>query len=181
MVGLSRFLIRPGVKCRNLASHVLGRVLRRLPADFEARYGYTPYLVETFVDAAHSGASVRAANWRLLGETAGRGRQDRANAAALGRKRVYVYELAPEWRRRLGVGAGAALATDPLAPGDGLEAGAWAANEFDGAPLGDVRLSARLVETAAADGREPDGVAAGRGQGGPGEDQGLLPVRGPAR
>ena len=47
VVGLSRFLIRPGVKCRNLASHVLGRVLRRLPADFEARYGYTPYLVET--------------------------------------------------------------------------------------------------------------------------------------
>ena len=155
MVGLSRFLIRPGVKCRNLASHVLGRVLRRLPADFEARYGYTPYLVETFVDAAHSGASVRAANWRLLGETAGRGRQDRANAAALGRKRVYVYELAPEWRRRLGVGAGAALATDPLAPGDGLEAGAWAANEFDGAPLGDVRLSARLVETAALMGENP--------------------------
>ena len=155
VVGLSRFLIRPGVKCRNLASHVLGRRLRRLPADFEARYGYAPYLVETFVDAAHSGASVRAANWRLLGETAGRGRQDRANAAALGRKRVYVYELAPEWRRRLGVGAGAALPSDPLAPGDGLEAGAWAANEFNGAPLGDVRLSARLVETAALMGENP--------------------------
>ena len=36
VVGLSRFLIRPGVECRNLASHVLGRLLRRLPADFEA-------------------------------------------------------------------------------------------------------------------------------------------------
>ena len=78
VAGLSRFLIRPGVDCRNLASHVLGRLLRRLPADFEARYGYAPYLVETFVDGAHSGASLRAANWRLLGETAGRGRQDGA-------------------------------------------------------------------------------------------------------
>ena len=58
-------------------------------------------------------------------------------------------------RRRLGVGAGAALPSDPLAPGDGLEAGAWAANEFDGAPLGDVRLSARLVETAALMGENP--------------------------
>ena len=37
---LSRFLIRPGVQCRNLASSVLGRVLHRLPADFEARYRY---------------------------------------------------------------------------------------------------------------------------------------------
>ena len=155
VVGLSRFLIRPGVQCRNLASHVLGRVLRRLAADFEARYGYAPYLVETFVDAAHSGASVRAANWRLLGETAGRGREDRSNAAALGRKRVYVYELAPEWRRRLGVGAGAALASDPPAPGDGLETGALAQNEFAGAPLGDARLSARLVETTALMGDNP--------------------------
>lgn len=155
VVGLSRFLIRPGVQCRNLASHVLGRVLRRLPADFEARYGYAPYLVETFVDAAHSGASLRASNWRLLGNTAGRGRHDRANAAALGRKRVYVYELTPDWRRRLGVGAGAALASDPLAPGEGMDTGAWAHNEFGGAPLGDARLSARLVETAALMGENP--------------------------
>ena len=59
---LSRFLIRPGVACRNLASHVLGQLPRHLPADFEARYGYAPYLVETFVDGTHSGASLRAAN-----------------------------------------------------------------------------------------------------------------------
>ena len=45
VVGLSRFLIRAG--CRNLASHVLGQVLRRLPQDFEQRYGYRPWLVET--------------------------------------------------------------------------------------------------------------------------------------
>ena len=54
MVGLSRFLIRPGVQCRNLASHVLGRLLRRLPADFEARYGYTPYLVEALASDCYS-------------------------------------------------------------------------------------------------------------------------------
>ena len=61
---------------------------------------------------------------------------------------------------------------------------------------GDRRLGAERVRRGAAgrrpaqrpagrddrtDGRQPDGVAAGRGQGGPGEDQGLLPVRGPAR
>ena len=30
----------------------------------------------------------------------------------------------------------------PLAPGEGLDADSWAANEFAGAPLGDARLSA---------------------------------------
>ena len=39
----SRFLIRGG--CANLASHVLGQVLRRLPQDFRQRYGYSPWLV----------------------------------------------------------------------------------------------------------------------------------------
>ena len=42
VVGLSRFLIRPDVSCRNLASHVLGQLLRRVPADFAPHYGYAP-------------------------------------------------------------------------------------------------------------------------------------------
>ena len=40
VVGLNRFLIRPGVVCPHFASHVLGCIQRRLPQDFEARYGY---------------------------------------------------------------------------------------------------------------------------------------------
>ena len=36
----------------------------------------------------------------------------------------------------------------PLAPGEGLDAGSWATIEFAAAPLGDARLSARLVESA---------------------------------
>ncbi len=35
-----------------------------------------------------------------------------------------------------------------LEPGEGLNAAAWAANEFGGAPLGDKRLSARLAKSA---------------------------------
>ncbi len=46
VVCLSRFLIRPAVRCRHLASHVLGRVLRRVGADFQTSYGYRPWLVE---------------------------------------------------------------------------------------------------------------------------------------
>ena len=39
VVCLSRFLVRPSARCPHLASHLLGRALRRLPRDFEARYG----------------------------------------------------------------------------------------------------------------------------------------------
>ena len=146
VVGLCRFLIRPGVRCRNLASHVLGRVARALREDFERLYGYRPWLLETFVDEReHTGASLRAANWVRVGESAGRGRQDRTHAAPETRKAVYVHELEPAWRERLALPA-PGLA--PLAPGDGIDAGCWAGNEFGGAPLGDARLSARLVESA---------------------------------
>ena len=40
VIALSRFLIRPSVDCRNLASKALGLCLRRLPDDFQRRYGY---------------------------------------------------------------------------------------------------------------------------------------------
>ena len=143
---LSRFLIRPGVQCRNLASQVLGQVLARLPADFEARYRYRPWLVETFVGPAHDGASFKAANFVWVGHTAGRGRQDRDHARARPVKSVYMYELEPHWRRRLGVAR--VDAAPALAPADGLDSAAWTVNEFGGAPLGDQRLSARLVKSA---------------------------------
>lgn len=75
VVGMSRFLIRPSVNCHNLASRVLGKVLRGLGRDFEARYGYRPWLVESFVDKEHfSGTCYRAANWCAVGQTQGRGR-----------------------------------------------------------------------------------------------------------
>ena len=143
---LSRFLIRPGVRCRNLASQVLGRVLARLAEDFEARYRYRPWLVETFVGPAHDGASFKAANFVWVGHTAGRGRQDRDHARARPVKSVYMYELEPHWRRRLGVAR--VDAAPALAPAEGLDSGAWTVNEFGGAPLGDQRLSARLVKSA---------------------------------
>ena len=146
VLGLSRFLIRPGVVCRNLASHVLGRVVRVVAADFERCFGYRPWLLETFVDESeHSGASWRAANWVRVGESAGRGRQDRHHARAQTRKAVYLYALEPGWRQRLAVPA---VGVAPLAVGAGLDGESWAAQEFGGAALGDARLSARLVASA---------------------------------
>ena len=60
-------------------------------------------------------------------------------------RNLYVYALEPAWRARLAVPT---LGIAPLAAGDGLDAGSWADHEFGGAPLGDARLSARLVQSA---------------------------------
>ena len=75
VLGLSRFLIRPSVRCHLLASKVLGMVRRRLPEDFLQRYGYRPALLETYCDPQqHAGTCFRAANWTCVGQTGGRGR-----------------------------------------------------------------------------------------------------------
>ena len=36
VINMSRFLIRPSVHCRNLASHCMGMALRRIASDFKA-------------------------------------------------------------------------------------------------------------------------------------------------
>lgn len=156
VVGLARFLIRPSVHCPNLASHVLGRTLRVLGADFQARFGYRPWLLETFIDTAqHDGACFRAANWQYVGESCGRGRQDRARSAGETRKALYVYPLERRWRTLLGVGAAPTPAHGPLGVGEGLDGAHWAQHEFADAPLGDRRWSQRLVSSAQRQGEDP--------------------------
>ena len=121
--GLSRFLIRPDVRCANLASKVLGMCLRCLGGDFEARYGHRPLLVETFVDSAkQSGISLAAANWTRVGLTAGRGRFAAAGAS-VPVKTVWMRPLVRNWRRRLGVEP--PPGPEPLACGDGLDRVCW--------------------------------------------------------
>lgn len=98
----TRFLLLPWVVVPQLASHILGLVLRRLRQDWHSKYARPLRLVETFVDSSRfSGACYRAANWLDLGQTAGRTRQDRAHRIAVPPKRVLVYCLEPQSRRRL--------------------------------------------------------------------------------
>ncbi len=78
IVNNSRFLILPWIKVRNLASHVLSKLTRELPAHWQEAYGYSPVLMETFVDSRRfRGTCYRASNWTWLGTTQGRGRMDR--------------------------------------------------------------------------------------------------------
>jgi Domain of unknown function (DUF4338) len=103
VVSQSRFLILPWVHIANLASVVLSRALRRLRQDWQARYAVAPLLVETLVDESrYSGHCYRAANWIRLGETAGRGRMDRAHQReGAAPKAVWVYPLRPNAAQRL--------------------------------------------------------------------------------
>jgi len=98
----SRFLILPWVRVSSLASKILSHCARRLPNDWQERYGYRPLLLETLVDGARfTGTSYRAANWLLLGQTAGRGRMDRHRQTAVQPKDLYVYPLCRHVEHRL--------------------------------------------------------------------------------
>jgi hypothetical protein len=115
IVANSRYLLLPEVGVPHLASHVLALALRRLRGDWVRRYGFAPSVVETFVARPWAGTCYRAANWQYLGETAGRGRQDRVHAKAVPIKAVWVYPLGPDWRARL-------VAAPEVAPDGQLDA-----------------------------------------------------------
>ena len=102
VVNNARFLILPWVQVKNLASCLLARTCRRLPADWLARYGYRPLLLETFVQSDRfAGTCYRAANWTHVGETQGRGKLDVHNQRALPKKDIWLYPLQRDFRRRL--------------------------------------------------------------------------------
>lgn len=151
---LSRFLIRPGVFCQNLASKVLGELAGRVGKDFAELYGYEPVLLETFVEREeHSGSSVRAAGWTRVGETAGRGRGDVRCEGGKSIKDIYLLALRKDFREVLGIAQPEAQC--PLGVVEGLDASSWAEAEFGGSCLGDRRLSQRLVSIAETKARFP--------------------------
>ena len=164
VLGMSRFLLRTSVHCQNLASTMLGMVLRQVGSDFETQYGYRPWLVESFVDTEHFlGTCYKATNWSAIGQTQGRGRQDREHKSAKSVKTIYVYAIEPQWRTQMGVAERAGV--QPLEIGQGLDAAQWAAQEFGGANLGDSRLNERLVSSAQALGAMPGRTLSGARQG----------------
>jgi hypothetical protein len=99
----SRFLVPPWVRVPHLASHVLGRIARRLPGDWQRIYGHPVYFLETFVDPArHRGTCYRAANWLVLGQTSGRGHRCPTREPNRPVKLVLGYPLVPRFRELLG-------------------------------------------------------------------------------
>lgn len=102
IVNQSRFLILPWVHCKNLASKSLAMVARRLPEDWQQRYGFRPVLLETFVDITKfQGTCYRAANWINVGLTKGRGKLDRFHANSQSVKSIWLRPLSQNFRDSL--------------------------------------------------------------------------------
>ena len=102
VVNNSRFLLFPWVEVANLASHVLGQLARRVADDWEARWGYRPLLLETFVDPRHfTGTCYRAAGWELLGRTTGEGLVRPGRHYQTSPKLIFAKPLQADFRRLL--------------------------------------------------------------------------------
>ena len=99
----SRFMVLPSIEVRHLASHLLGRVARRLRGDWIDKYGHPVELIETFVESERfEAACYRAANWIFLGKTQGRSRNDRDRTIQVPIKEMYIWPLSRSFRQRLG-------------------------------------------------------------------------------
>jgi hypothetical protein len=102
LINNARFLILPWIRCKNLASAILGMAARRIAQDWQLHYGCRPVLLETFVELPRfRGTCYRAANWKLLGETQGRGKLDVHNQALLPKKAIWVYPMVKNFRQVL--------------------------------------------------------------------------------
>ena len=102
VVNNNRFLIMPWVKVPHLASHILGRVSRRIIRDWQGYYQRGIVLLETFVERERFiGTSYKAANWVYLGHTTGRGRNNRSKKDRVPLKDIYIYPLKRKYRDTL--------------------------------------------------------------------------------
>jgi len=99
VVNNSRFLLFPWVEVPHLASHVLGKLARRLGEDWQWRWGYRPVLIETFVDPArYQGTCYRAAGWQYLGMTTGAGLPRPGKSYSSSPKMLFVKPLSRQFR-----------------------------------------------------------------------------------
>lgn len=98
----TRFLILPWVEVPHLASHILGRMAKILPCDWQRLYAHPVYWLETFIDPARfKGTCYRAANWVYLGSTTGRGHNARRKKRTQPVKDLFGLPLTPSFRELL--------------------------------------------------------------------------------
>jgi hypothetical protein len=82
----------------------LGKSAKRIGQDWERIYKVKPLLQETFVDESRfSGTCYKAANWKLVGRTSGRGRMNRDRKTEEPVKTVWLYPLQKNWRLVMGL------------------------------------------------------------------------------
>ena len=98
----TRFLILPWVRVPHLASHILGRMARQVPRDWEQMYAHPLHLLATFVDPQRFAATCyRAANWVVVGQTTGRGKDSPSKRPNRSIKQVLALPLHRRFRQLL--------------------------------------------------------------------------------
>jgi len=102
IVNNARFLILPWIQSRNLASRILSLASKQIREDWYQRYHYRPVLLETFVEINRfTGACYKAANWKQVGITQGRGKLEKSPQGKLPRKYVLLYPLVKDFKEQL--------------------------------------------------------------------------------
>jgi hypothetical protein len=98
----TRYLIAPWVNVPHLASHLLGRIARRLSDDWQGLYRHPIVLLESFVDTERfRGACYRAANWTCVGRSVGRGTKSKHGGSPASIKELWLYPLDRNFRQKL--------------------------------------------------------------------------------
>jgi hypothetical protein len=98
----TRYLILPFVRVEHLASHILGCMAQRLSEEWNRIYGHPVHYLETFVDPDRfRGTCYRAANWKVLGLTTGRGKDAPTKKPNRSIKEVLGYPLIKNFRTKL--------------------------------------------------------------------------------
>ena len=98
----TRYLILPWVQVKHLASHILALAMRTISDDWRRAYNHPIYYLESFVDTERfAGTCYKAANWKCLGQTTGRGIKDKKHIVSLSRKDVLGYPLTKDFREKL--------------------------------------------------------------------------------
>ena len=146
VIGLSRFLIRPGVRCPNLATASYRLIMQRVRKDWLERYGIRPDLVETYVDrSTYTGKSLVAANWLRIGQSLGRGRTTASKAARpKSVKDVWVWQWDRQARAQLQERTLPRVVPRSIFSSSGE--GDWIEEELDGLDLGHRVLDRRFSQ-----------------------------------
>ena len=98
----SRYLIAPWVGVPHLASHLLGRIARRISHDWQSLYEHPIHLLESFVDIERfQGTCYRAANWKCVGRSVGRGTKSKTKEKNTSIKELWVYPLHEAFGQKL--------------------------------------------------------------------------------
>jgi hypothetical protein len=94
VINNARFLVLPWIECKGLASKILSLAARQIQHDWQRRYGFSPVLLETFVEyERHKGTCYKAANWINVGRTAGRGKKSTSHKILIPAKDIWLYPL----------------------------------------------------------------------------------------